>query len=56
MSKPKRYIIFGNYDYKGWIWIEDFDSEIEARSYIDTKLKNVTWQWVLTDTLILHGY
>lgn len=53
---PKQYIIFGNCDYKGWVWLFDSDSKVEIVRYIDRHLDNVPWQWVLTETIKLHGY
>jgi hypothetical protein len=56
MELPKKYIIIGNSDYKGWLWLYDADSLKDAQVFIDKYLKDVTWQWALTEVLQLHGY
>jgi hypothetical protein len=56
MEKPKKYIIFANVDYKGWVWLFDSNNKKLVDNYIREYLQDVTWQWVLTKTLKLRGY
>lgn len=56
MHAPKRYIIFSNLDPDGWMLLYDCDTLKQAHTYIDKYLKDVPWQYVLTQTLELKGY
>ncbi len=56
MAPPKKYIIFGNYNFKGWVWLYDCNSKSEAESYVKEFLQGVDWQWTLTKVLKLKNY
>lgn len=56
MEPPKEYIIIGNSNYKGWIYLFDSHTIEEANAFIKEYLSTVTWQWALTKTLKLKGY
>ncbi len=56
MDAPKTYIIFGNADYKGWVWLADYNSLQEAQQYIDEFLKDVPWQYILSKSVKIVGY